>query len=171
MRTKFGTEEHLRLVPSGASTSLLGWSVGFVVYLLWATSVVVFEFNQDWSRQFWVGACLASSLGDTKASTDPPPFFPTPLVRSRVAAQMPTVHYEMPNGYNTDYGAERLRIPEGLFDPSNVKVSGGATPRNGYPPMPFFTWVHCLICLERGVAHANDWVSLDSNIHGEKNCL
>lgn len=35
---------------------------------------------------------------------------------------MPTVHYEMPNGYNTDYGAERLRIPEGLFDPSNVKV-------------------------------------------------
>lgn len=43
----------------------------------------------------------------------------------RVAAQMPTVHYEMPNGYNTDYGAERLRIPEGLFDPSNVKVGGG----------------------------------------------
>ncbi|PIO25677.1 hypothetical protein AB205_0075260, partial [Aquarana catesbeiana] len=39
-----------------------------------------------------------------------------------VAAQMPTVHYEMPNGYNTDYGAERLRIPEGLFDPSNVKM-------------------------------------------------
>lgn len=44
----------------------------------------------------------------------------------RVAAQMPTVHYEMPNGYNTDYGAERLRIPEGLFDPSNVKVWLGA---------------------------------------------
>lgn len=39
---------------------------------------------------------------------------------------MPTVHYEMPNGYNTDYGAERLRIPEGLFDPSNVKVWLGA---------------------------------------------
>lgn len=38
---------------------------------------------------------------------------------------MPTVHYEMPNGYNTDYGAERLRIPEGLFDPSNVKVGQG----------------------------------------------
>ena len=43
----------------------------------------------------------------------------------RVAAQMPTVHYEMPNGYNTDYGAERLRIPEGLFDPSNVMVGLG----------------------------------------------
>lgn len=50
-------------------------------------------------------------------------FLSPPLVWSRVAAQMPTVHYEMPNGYNTDYGAERLRIPEGLFDPSNVKVS------------------------------------------------
>ncbi|KAF1595056.1 Actin-like protein 6B, partial [Eudyptes moseleyi] len=44
-----------------------------------------------------------------------------------VAAQMPTVHYEMPNGYNTDYGAERLRIPEGLFDPSNVKGLSGNT--------------------------------------------
>lgn len=45
---------------------------------------------------------------------------------------MPTVHYEMPNGYNTDYGAERLRIPEGLFDPSNVKVwgSGGVAVRD-----------------------------------------
>ncbi|XP_072349545.1 actin-like protein 6B isoform X3 [Scyliorhinus torazame] len=40
----------------------------------------------------------------------------------QVAAQMPTIHYEMPNGYNCDYGAERLRIPEGLFDPSNVKI-------------------------------------------------
>lgn len=42
---------------------------------------------------------------------------------------MPTVHYEMPNGYNTDYGAERLRIPEGLFDPSNVKVGPAGVPR------------------------------------------
>ncbi|XP_030879316.1 actin-like protein 6B, partial [Leptonychotes weddellii] len=45
----------------------------------------------------------------------------------QVAAQMPTVHYEMPNGYNTDYGAERLRTPEGLFDPSNVKGLSGNT--------------------------------------------
>ncbi|NXN92618.1 ACL6B protein, partial [Rhinopomastus cyanomelas] len=57
----------------------------------------------------------------------------------QVAAQMPTVHYEMPNGYNTDYGAERLRIPEGLFDPSNVKglcgsviVTGGNTLLQGF---------------------------------------
>lgn len=48
-----------------------------------------------------------------------------PLTESsslRVAAQMPTVHYELPNGYNCDFGAERLKIPEGLFDPSNAKV-------------------------------------------------
>uniref|UniRef100_A0A673JHN3 Actin-like protein 6B n=1 Tax=Sinocyclocheilus rhinocerous TaxID=307959 RepID=A0A673JHN3_9TELE len=45
----------------------------------------------------------------------------------QVAAQMPTVHYEMPSGYSTDYGAERLRIPEGLFDPSNVKGLSGNT--------------------------------------------
>ncbi|KAL6484096.1 hypothetical protein MHYP_G00089690 [Metynnis hypsauchen] len=44
-----------------------------------------------------------------------------------VAAQMPTLHYEMPSGYNADYGAERLRIPEGLFDPSNVKGLSGNT--------------------------------------------
>lgn len=35
---------------------------------------------------------------------------------------MPTVHYELPNGYNCDFGAERLKIPEGLFDPSNAKA-------------------------------------------------
>ncbi|XP_057176175.1 actin-like protein 6B isoform X2 [Triplophysa rosa] len=45
----------------------------------------------------------------------------------QVAAQMPTLHYEMPSGYSTDYGAERLRIPEGLFDPSNVKGLSGNT--------------------------------------------
>ncbi|XP_072349551.1 actin-like protein 6B isoform X8 [Scyliorhinus torazame] len=57
----------------------------------------------------------------------------------QVAAQMPTIHYEMPNGYNCDYGAERLRIPEGLFDPSNVKglygsviVTGGNTLLQGF---------------------------------------
>lgn len=46
----------------------------------------------------------------------------TPPSLIRIAAQMPTVHYELPNGYNADFGAERLKIPEGLFDPSNAKV-------------------------------------------------
>uniref|UniRef100_A0A3B4AH11 Uncharacterized protein n=1 Tax=Periophthalmus magnuspinnatus TaxID=409849 RepID=A0A3B4AH11_9GOBI len=45
----------------------------------------------------------------------------------QVAAQMPTVHYELPNGYNCDFGAERLKIPEGLYDPSNAKGLSGNT--------------------------------------------
>ncbi|XP_016135058.1 actin-like protein 6A [Sinocyclocheilus grahami] len=45
----------------------------------------------------------------------------------QVAAQMPTVHYELPNGYNCDFGAERLKIPEGLLDPSNAKGLSGNT--------------------------------------------
>uniref|UniRef100_A0A8D3DIB5 Actin-like 6A n=1 Tax=Scophthalmus maximus TaxID=52904 RepID=A0A8D3DIB5_SCOMX len=45
----------------------------------------------------------------------------------QVAAQMPTVHYELPNGFNCDFGAERLKIPEGLFDPSNAKGLSGNT--------------------------------------------
>lgn len=49
-------------------------------------------------------------------------FPPAEFSSVRVAAQMPTVHYELPNGYNCDFGAERLKIPEGLFDPSNAKV-------------------------------------------------
>ncbi|CAJ0929891.1 unnamed protein product, partial [Ranitomeya imitator] len=38
-----------------------------------------------------------------------------------VAAQMPTVHYEFPNGYNRRFGVERLRVVEGLFNTSGVK--------------------------------------------------
>lgn len=37
---------------------------------------------------------------------------------------MPTVHYEFPNGYNQDFGPERFLIPEALFDPSNIKLPG-----------------------------------------------
>ena len=37
----------------------------------------------------------------------------------QVASQMPTIHYEFPNGYSCGFGAKRLKIPEGLFDPSN----------------------------------------------------
>ncbi|XP_060079327.1 actin-like protein 6B [Ylistrum balloti] len=37
------------------------------------------------------------------------------------AETMPTVLYEFPNGYNQDFGAEKFRLPEGLFDPSVIK--------------------------------------------------
>lgn len=29
--------------------------------------------------------------------------------------------YEFPNGYNNEYGVERFKIPEVLFDPSHIK--------------------------------------------------
>uniref|UniRef100_A0A0B6YSV1 Actin, cytoplasmic n=1 Tax=Arion vulgaris TaxID=1028688 RepID=A0A0B6YSV1_9EUPU len=41
------------------------------------------------------------------------------------ADSMPTVHYEFPHGYNQDFGSERFRVCEGLFDPSFIKESGG----------------------------------------------
>lgn len=40
-----------------------------------------------------------------------------------VLGNIPGVVYEFPNGYNDTFGMERFRICEGLFDPSNVKVS------------------------------------------------
>ncbi|XP_059484515.1 actin-like protein 6B [Neocloeon triangulifer] len=39
----------------------------------------------------------------------------------KIVANIPTVHYEFPTGYNQDFGAERFRIPEALFDPSMVR--------------------------------------------------
>ncbi|KAG8581312.1 hypothetical protein GDO81_007625 [Engystomops pustulosus] len=35
-----------------------------------------------------------------------------------VAAKMPAVHYEFPNGYNRKFGVERLKVVETLFNPS-----------------------------------------------------
>lgn len=34
---------------------------------------------------------------------------------------LPRIPYEFPNGYNTDFGEERFRIPEALFNPSILK--------------------------------------------------
>jgi len=39
-----------------------------------------------------------------------------------VISNMPTVSYEMPNGYNQHFGVERFRIPECLFNPAMIKV-------------------------------------------------
>lgn len=35
------------------------------------------------------------------------------------------MHYEFPNGYNRDFGAERFKTCEGLFDPAIMKVNTG----------------------------------------------
>lgn len=45
----------------------------------------------------------------------------TPYDESAIE-NMPTHNYEFCNGYNQVFGQERLRIPEGLFDPSVIKV-------------------------------------------------
>ena len=37
------------------------------------------------------------------------------------AESMPTMHYEFPNGFNQDFGSERFKMTEGLFDPSIIK--------------------------------------------------
>jgi actin-related protein len=37
-------------------------------------------------------------------------------------AILPRIPYEFPNGFNTDFGEERFRIPEALFNPSILKV-------------------------------------------------
>lgn len=36
-------------------------------------------------------------------------------------ANSPTLPYEFPNGYNNEYGVDRYRIPEILFEPSFFK--------------------------------------------------
>nr|CAD7439024.1 unnamed protein product [Timema bartmani] len=61
----------------------------------------------------------------------------------KTVSSIPTVHYEFPNGYHQasrfatpiivpnifgglfDFGSERFRIPEALFDPSVVQIRGG----------------------------------------------
>jgi actin-related protein len=42
------------------------------------------------------------------------------------ADNMPTFHYEFPNGYNQDFASERFLLPEVLFDTSNIKGIPGS---------------------------------------------
>ena len=34
---------------------------------------------------------------------------------------IPSVTYELPNGFSDEYGPERFKIPEALFDPSHIR--------------------------------------------------
>ncbi|BES97371.1 unnamed protein product [Nesidiocoris tenuis] len=43
----------------------------------------------------------------------------------KTVSSIPSVHYEFPHGYHQDFGCERFRIPEALFDPSIVQTRGG----------------------------------------------
>ena len=39
-----------------------------------------------------------------------------------VASNIPQVSYEFPNGYHNEYGVERFKIAEALFDPNKIRV-------------------------------------------------
>lgn len=45
------------------------------------------------------------------------------LYDEEVVKTMPAIHYEFPNGFHKDFGVERFKIPEPLFNP----VTGGKT--------------------------------------------
>lgn len=47
----------------------------------------------------------------------------TPYDEETVSS-IPMVSYEFPNGYHQDFGSERFKIPEALFDPSSIKGVG-----------------------------------------------
>ena len=40
---------------------------------------------------------------------------------------VPQVSYEFPNGYRNDFGLERFKISESLFDPSKIRVPQAQT--------------------------------------------
>ena len=46
---------------------------------------------------------------------------------AEMIAAMPRVGYEFPNGYNDEFGCERYKIPEALFDPSGLRAPGAGT--------------------------------------------
>ena len=43
--------------------------------------------------------------------------------QEEIVGQIPGVPHEFPNGYNLEYGAERFKIAEALFDPGSSKLS------------------------------------------------
>ena len=43
--------------------------------------------------------------------------------QEEIVGQIPGVPHEFPNGFNMEYGAERFKIAEALFDPGSSKLS------------------------------------------------
>ena len=44
-----------------------------------------------------------------------------------VAVNIPQVSYEFPNGYHDEYGVDRFKIAEALFDPIKIRVPNANT--------------------------------------------
>jgi len=47
--------------------------------------------------------------------------------REEIVGQIPQVNHEFPNGYNFEYGAERFKISEALFDPGFIRGTNPGT--------------------------------------------
>ena len=46
------------------------------------------------------------------------PFYPILVYDEDACSTIPAVTYEFPNGYRSDFGLDRFKIAESLFDPS-----------------------------------------------------
>ena len=44
-----------------------------------------------------------------------------------ICATIPQVTYEFPNGYRNEFGVERFKIAEALFDPQKIRVPNANT--------------------------------------------
>ena len=44
-----------------------------------------------------------------------------------IVSNIPMVSYEFPNGYRDDFGLERFKISEALFDPNKIRVPNANT--------------------------------------------
>ena len=44
-----------------------------------------------------------------------------------IASNIPQVSYEFPNGYHNEFGVERFKIAEALFDPNKIRVPNANT--------------------------------------------
>ena len=47
--------------------------------------------------------------------------------QEEVVGQIPQVNHEFPNGYNNEYGSERFKISEALFEPNFIRGANTGT--------------------------------------------
>ena len=47
--------------------------------------------------------------------------------QEEVVGQIPQVNHEFPNGYNNEYGSERFKISEALFEPNFIRGTNTGT--------------------------------------------
>ena len=73
-------------------------------------------------RNSWHNYMVKKLIQDFQATTLQ--VFETPY-DEKIVSNIPASPYEFPTGYRKNFGSERFRIPEALFDPSMVQMRGG----------------------------------------------